>query len=223
MKERMKLDRVNENKITIDWHNEIPSLGIYKRRWLLRRVGPLLIGISLERDSAGDCYLPTFHVHCLGKQLGFLTLTLATQLRSTYSGGPTSIQVRFHEHQYKQAAANIINQSLLPLSGNLILEQVLSAYKMKRQDPCTLDNHVHLFRDTIAMAMWCRDLKRASELLNECMTIPDGVLYRHVNGKRQFESDMLKFIENPQIVHDNVASEITIYHLEKLPVSELLA
>jgi hypothetical protein len=51
-----KLTRAVEKRITEDWAREFTGMGVYKRRWLMRRVGPLLIGVSLDRDSHGDLY-----------------------------------------------------------------------------------------------------------------------------------------------------------------------
>ena len=125
------LTRAVEKQITEDWQREIPSLGIYVPRHLLKRIGPLLVGICLERDSSGNKYKPTFHVHCLGKEAPAVFLTLLTQLRSERSGGPDFIQVRFHKEKYKEAAARMIRQSLLPLDGDLTLEQVIDSQLVK--------------------------------------------------------------------------------------------
>jgi len=50
------LTKSAEKQITEDWQREILSLGVYEPRWLLRRVGPLLVGICLDRDSGGTSY-----------------------------------------------------------------------------------------------------------------------------------------------------------------------
>jgi hypothetical protein len=63
------------NKITKDWQRELPKLGINRPMSLLRRVGPLLVGVSLEREF-GSRYTPTFHVHFLGKQSPGMLLSL---------------------------------------------------------------------------------------------------------------------------------------------------
>lgn len=80
------LNKSAEKQITADWQREMPSLGIYRPRHLLRRVGLLLVGVLLERDSGRDMYHPMFHVHCMGKALHFVSLTLCTQLRSERFG-----------------------------------------------------------------------------------------------------------------------------------------
>lgn len=62
----MKLTQYLQDKITEDWARLLPGLGIYKPMRLLRRVGPMLTGICLDRDSGNEAYRPTFHVQEAG-------------------------------------------------------------------------------------------------------------------------------------------------------------
>ncbi len=143
-----------ERKITEDWQREIPSLGVYRPRWLLRRVGPLLVGICLDRDSSGDIYKPIFHVHCLGHPFPVVSLTLATQLRSKRSGGPSYVEVKWHEEKYLDAAARMVQQSLLPLEGDLRLDSVIDAYRRHMATPIGRRQLPMLYRDTVFLAVW---------------------------------------------------------------------
>lgn len=57
-----------KKKITLDWSRLFPELGTYRPLHLLRRVGPLLQGIALERTSGNDLYRPMAHIHCLAQE-----------------------------------------------------------------------------------------------------------------------------------------------------------
>jgi hypothetical protein len=165
MKPRVVLARSNETQITADWQREIASLGIYAPRHLLRRVGPLLVGICLDRDSGGEIYKPMFHVHSLCNEFSCVSLTLGSQLRSERSGGPSYIEVKWHQQKYKEAAARMVRQSLLPLEGDLRLEQVIDAYRAYLDSPMGKLQPVLLYRDMILLLAWSGDHEGALGLL----------------------------------------------------------
>ena len=215
------LTRPIQKRITDDWHAEIPSLGIYKPRWLLRRVGPLLEGICLDRDSGGTCYMPVFHVHFVGKEFPCVTLTLGTQLRSERSGGPDFVQVRWHEENYKEAAARMVRQSLLPLDGDLRLEQVNDAYRHYMASPPGRLQSVLLYRDMILMSAWGGDQAGALKLLADCLQLEDTAGFRHVGERTAFETECRKLIEAPDLIRQTVESQIVALKVQKLPVSQL--
>jgi hypothetical protein len=61
----MKLTPALKKTITNDWRALAAQFATYKPMWLARRIGPLVQGICLDRDSSNAAYLPTLHVHCL--------------------------------------------------------------------------------------------------------------------------------------------------------------
>lgn len=211
-----------ERQITEDWHREIPSLGIYRPRRLLRRTGPLLIGICLERDSSGDVYKPMFHVHCLANEAPVVFLTLFTQLRSPHSGGPEFIQLRFHEGAYKEAASRMVRQALLPLAGDVRLDHVLATYHDYLATPIGQRQAANLYSDMIALLVWGGDLAGAEKLVNECLSLEDGAQFRHVGGRSGFADVCRKLLENPMLVQQMVETQITALGVGSLPVSDLL-
>src|SRR5687767_11517160 len=113
----MKLSTSIKRQITEDWVKCFPALGIYKPMWLLRRTGPLLQGICLNRDSANDAYRPTFHVHNLAKNLPFVSLTLSAPLRTVKTGTPETIRAAFHKERFVDASDRLRRQTQVPLAG----------------------------------------------------------------------------------------------------------
>ena len=75
-----RLTKSLEKSIAEDWRQHLTGLAVYQPRHLLRRVGPLHVGVCLDRDSLGDKYKPCFHVHFLGKEFPTVSLTLCTPL-----------------------------------------------------------------------------------------------------------------------------------------------
>ena len=114
-----KLTLTAKQQITEDWNRCFPEMGIYKPLHLLRRVGPVLIGILLERDSTKDRYLPTFHVHNLAKPFPVITLTLSEPLRTEITQAPDQIKVSQHESRFEEASERMDRQALLPLKGDV--------------------------------------------------------------------------------------------------------
>jgi len=216
------LTKGTERQITEDWQQEIPNLGIYTARRLLKRVGPLLVGICLERDSSGNKYKPMFHVHCLGAEAPAVFLTLFTQLRSARSGGPDFIQVRFHEEKYKEAAARMVRQSLLPLDGDLSLDQVIKAYQTYLSSPLGRAYPVSLYRDIIILSAWGGRQAEAMKFLTECLQVGDDTDFQNMGGRSAFEAECRKLIENPALIQQTVDSQIAALGVGNLPVSNLL-
>ena len=68
--------------LTRDWATLFPGFGVWRPLRLLRRLGPWVQGITLERTSAGDEYRPTAHVHALTRDFPTISLTLASPLRT---------------------------------------------------------------------------------------------------------------------------------------------
>lgn len=214
--------RAAEKRITDDWQQEVPALGVYELRWLLRRVGPLLSGICLDRDSGGNVYMPKFHVHFMGKVFPGVSLTLCTQLRSERSGGPDFIEVQWHKEKYQEAAARMVRQSLLPLEGDLSLEQVMDAYRRHMTTPLAKRQPVLLYRDMILLLAWGRDAAGATELLGDCLQLEDAAGFQHVGGRAQLEAECRRVIAKPKLIEDTVAAQIDVLGVRELPVSQLL-
>src|SRR5262245_52128258 len=98
------LTKQTKKIITMDWARLFPQLAVRKPMYLLRAVGPLVIVILLERDSANDCYLPIVHVHNLCRSTDVMRLTLAQTLRTKRTNAADRIKVRDHESRYREAA-----------------------------------------------------------------------------------------------------------------------
>lgn len=212
-----------EKQITLDWQAQIPSLGIYKPRQLLRRVGPLLIRICLDRDSSGRVYIPIFHTHFLGVADVPISLLLHTQLRSERSGGPDYIEVRSHQGKYQEAAARMVRQSLLPHDGDLTVAELLDAYRRHLATPMGRITAALHYRDMIHIAAWARYRDEALSLLSEALQSSiDEALFRHVGGRSGFELECRSRIGGPAAIDEIVQNQITVLGVSGLPQAKLM-
>ena len=211
-----------KKRITEDWHSYFPELGVYSPMHLLKRHGPLLIGICLDQTSSGDIYRPTFHVDCLCKEFPVVTLTLATRLR-TLRPGPDFIGVKEHEERVHDAAQRMNDQSLLPLQGSLHLAQVIDAYRKYLNTDLGQMHAPQLFQDMILLYIWSEATGKAQSLLNEVRGNDSGAKYENAG----VEDETVPFrweelIEEPRKLDRVVASQIANLGLNEIPTSELL-
>ena len=198
------------NKITKDWQRELPKLGINRPMSLLRRVGPLLVGVSLEREI-GSRYTPTFHVQFLGIQTPWQS-NLWTPLR--YESGPWSdlpqeIPSSEHEAKYKDAAQRLVQQAPLSIEGPISISEVVEAY---RQDMKTREGRAEIaqrYRDCIKLLACYGLADQARAMMDEIHGIAkDDDEYSRFGGRESFDREMLESIEQPQRVWDQVKESL---------------
>ena len=214
------------NKITKDWQRELPKLGINRPMSLLRRVGPLLVGVSLEREI-GSRYTPTFHVHFLGTQSPGMLLSLWTPLR--YESGPRSdlpqtIFSSEHEAKYKDAAQRLVQQAPLSIEGPISISEVVEAY---RQDMKTREGRAEIaqrYRDCIKLLACYGLADQARAMLDEIHGIAkDDDEYSRFGGRVSFDREMLESIEQPQKVWDQVEQSLKALKVpRRVPVEEFV-
>jgi hypothetical protein len=123
-----ELNAATARRISADWNGVFPAFTVWKPLRLLRRLGPIVQGITLERSSSGDLYLPTAHVHSLAREFPVVTMTLAERLRSD-AGVALRIRVADHDVSFGAAAARLRAQSQLSLDEPPTPDDVLRRYQ----------------------------------------------------------------------------------------------
>lgn len=219
----MKLTPKIKRQITHDWNTQLPNLGIYAPMWLLRKCGPLLIGVCLDRDSGNDSYRPTFHVHSLTKDHSGISLTMCQRLRTLRTGAEDWVTVMGHAQRHAEAAQRMNQQALLPLSGPVTLQMVLDAYHAYLQRP-RQGWTVHLLEDIITLLVACGRLDDAARFLQQTATAmaswPAFVLER-MEPISSWEAKMQRLIDNPELVHQTVSEQAAKLKVENLPTISL--
>jgi hypothetical protein len=123
-----KLDPATARAITLDWAAAFPELVVWKPLRLLRRLGPVVQGITLDRSMSGEDYRPTAHVHALIRQFPGVSLTLWTPVRSK-AGVAEWVDVRWHARDFATTAERLRAQSPLSLDDPPTLEDLLACYR----------------------------------------------------------------------------------------------
>lgn len=164
-----KLTNKEQCRITKDWSCEFPTLSIYKPLWLLRRVGPLLIGICLERSSTGDRYNPVYHYHNLLIPRENITLSLAQPLMNKNSKVPEQVVVSAHDDSYKDASRRLSMQHPLLTSQLVTTSSVFDEYieyLTQRKDIAITRYPLGIYLDTFTLAKYFGFDDYANDLLD---------------------------------------------------------
>lgn len=218
------LTRTAEKRITADWQSELLDMGVHKPMHLLRRVGPMLVGMCLDRSSSGTEYLPKFHTHFLGHVFPVVSLTLSTPLRTERNGAEDWIPVRWHADRFADAVAMMTKLSLLPLHGDLRLAEVLDAYRQYMATPMGRCQTANLYRDIVFLRAWAHEASGAHAAVDEGLAAlgNDEAAFRNVGGREAFIAMSHEAINQPDLIDRTIESQIEALGIGDLPVSELI-
>ena len=219
----IKLTPALKKQITNDWAQAFPGLGVYKQMHMLRRVGPIVLGICLNRSAAGTTYRPIWHIHLLLKEDSALSLNLAMHYRSK-NGSVSAIPVQWHANRFAAAVERMRTSALLPMEGDVYLSQVLDAYERWMKEP---GNPVgsHNFEDRVLLCAWMNRLDAAAYFLREAedwlRSRPDYMRERFGNIDEWLER-VRQAASNRQELERILKVQVIAHKLDKLPTSEML-
>jgi hypothetical protein len=123
----MTFDAATIRRFTADWAAEFPEFDVWRPLRLLRRVGPVLQGIALERSTSTEGYFVTAHVHSLTRASRLVSLTLSHRLCSE-TGAQERIQISRQPAEIQSAAIRLREQSVLSLDRRPSLGGIVRAY-----------------------------------------------------------------------------------------------
>ena len=222
----MKLTTAARRRITADWLREFPVLGEHRPLSLLRRVGPLLEGIVLDRTSSNDEYRPTFHVHCLLQDFPEVTLTLAHPLLSKKTASPMSVSVLYHDKKYVDATTAMAQQSPLALSGDLRLLDVLESYRRFAHRPGAHYDADSLYEDMAKLCAWFDGPDRARPIIAEGAAIieawPPAIL-ASFGSPETWRSELENAVADREGQRELMDRQVQELKVQKLPVANMIA
>ncbi|MFF5787937.1 hypothetical protein ACFY8P_23610 [Streptomyces sp. NPDC012693] len=113
--------------VTKEWAAEFRGFDAWKSLHLLRRIGPVVQGICLDRTTGGDEYIPTVHVHALTREIPVVSLMLGQRLARP-SGVPDAVSFARHERDFARAVGALRQQSRLPLDEPPSIDEIVREY-----------------------------------------------------------------------------------------------
>lgn len=118
----MKLTPSLKRKFTKEWNELFPYMGVYKNMWLMNICGPLAVGILLEVKSDRDRYIPTLHIHNLCEDFPVISLGVSMETKE--------IKINDVKNTYLHAADELKANTFIPLSGDVVLAELIEQLKM---------------------------------------------------------------------------------------------
>lgn len=221
----MKLTSSVKTKITNDWAELFPALGVYKPMWLLRRVGPLVTGVCLDRDSGNDAYRPTFHVHSLAQPASSVSLTLAEPLLTVKTGVPETIRSGFHDQRFAEAAGRFRQQVPIDLDAAIGVSDILLAYRRYMGQP--LGRYpLRLYEDVITLLLIQGETAQArcsfDEFQDQVAKWPESInVLRNAGGLCEWSGKCRSWLDNPGILLKTVDEQVALLGLGNIPASSL--
>jgi len=218
----MKISAAQAKAITEDWLKHFPTLGVYKPLHLLRRCGPMLVGICLNRAPSADIYKPTFHSHCLLRRSPAISLSLAMQLKAP-NGSEASISSKFHETKLPEAAAKMKDLALLPMEGDIRLVdcETASARWLKDQQtpywPTVLE-------DGILLRAWAGlDYSATLNDTEKVLRSWPAFVTDKLGGVAAWIARVEKAARNRDELAATLADEVAAHKLASLPTGSFIA
>lgn len=220
------LSAARKKSITRDWQKLVPQFAALRPMSLVRRVGPLVQGICLDRDSSNSAYLPTTFVHCLCRPFPVLSLTLGQPLLASRSGTIQRISVQFHSTHYVEACNRLLAASLMRVDGDWRLSDLLYAYTNYRQLGRPDSRYpVLLIEDAISVCAWLGNESDASRMVieacDEAKHWPENVLARR-EGLSEWESSLKGIAASGKELRRIAEEQVDLLRLGSAPVCQLL-
>ena len=216
-----KLTLKIKKNITNQWRESFPSMGIYKNMWILRRVGPFLQGICLDKDTSNSSYLPTFHIHNLVNQDDdFISLTLRTPLMNTKSGAPLHISIAQHEDYFSDYVTKFRQQVPLTLDGGLSCHEFLHVFKNYINNGQAENRYpLPLYFDMTCLLIWCGKPEASllfDEVSQKIKSWPNDVTKYMEQSIKEFHG-LKAYLNNPTHLKNQVNSAVEHLELTMVP------
>jgi|CXWL01.1.fsa_nt_gi hypothetical protein len=223
---QQKLSVPIKRKITERWISAFPDFAVYKPMWLMKRNGPVLIGICLERFSSNDEYRPITHVHNLSRPTGFATLSIASQILDPTRRREMRLTAESSEQDIEVAIAQVKSQSTIPLTRKVLLNDILSAYRQYVTNAISSDGYpVFEYEDIVRLLTWCCKLGKARKMVEDIEVITrdwDPFVFRHVESREVYLRTLYHIVINPSDSDKVIADEIENLDAKSLPDYGLL-
>lgn len=224
MSQSKKLGAAEKRNITADWQREFPVLATYKPMWLLKRHGPLLVGLMLDRDSSNELYIPTFHVHNLLAPFPSISLSLIYNAPGEKQPRMArQIRVDRHESAYLDVVAFFKKATPELDAVDLSLSRAIQLhfdFVREKRDYAVAKRCWSLFCDVALLAAWgghdayARDCIDGASFLMREWNLPFNV---------SEWAATVRDLARPEVMQETLASEIAKHKLGRLPAFDLTA
>lgn len=220
----MKLDKLTsklKKRYTEDWLQAFPEFEVYRPMWLMKRNGPILVGICLERYASNDAYRPIVHVHNLLRSSGFISLSMSFRLFERIGFGTLQLSTRDHEKKLEMATSKVREQARIPLDEDLSVDALIIAYN---EYICSLEGAIEgplsYWLDIVCLLIWCGRTDEARRKIIQVeseSTVLSPQHFVHYDGRGSYFSRLYEMVERPGDLREVVSREVFSLGLEAIP------
>lgn len=211
----MKYDGKMKKVVTKDWEGMFPSLRTLKPTRLIRRNGPLLVGICLESGSDPEAYTPIAHFHNLCESFSTISLGLAGRVLN-YKGLPVSIKVKNHTELYEEYANKVKWEFPYTVKNNIDFNEFVIATQ-KYITGRTIPFQHAPYSDIITIAAYLGKKDYAIEALENFSAIisewPERA-FNIIGSVEKWRNGLVELVNNAEQLHKTVEQEIIKHKLE---------
>ena len=220
-----KFKKKDRERILSDWRSCVPSMSSNKSMSLMKRNGPLIVGLSLREDRGNTSYKVIPYVHSLLRETSDITLTLNYPLRTQQGTYYDNFTLKSHDREFSDACKRLHKQTLFPLNESLSLSQIIGAYEEYIARGLNIESPIFLYEDIVSFFAWCGKLDEARRrLLNyvSVMSDWDDQMFRHVGEKSAFFDRLVEIVENRGLLEKTCETNVEFFKLQKVPDYRLL-
>jgi len=205
------------------WNERFKSFVKWKPGRLLRRHGPLLVGLAIEPATSERTYQIVFHTHNLTTpwDKGEIVFGLAGSLVGR-SGLSEEVSRNLKEMEERNVFQRFI-ETYPPVDSNrLTFNDYVGLTRNylagKHGSPVVFD--ILPYRELLVIAAWCgyREyvLAQLDRFLRETADWRDN-LFQFVGGRQKLQADIRNLADNPRSLDAIVESEVEKHGLQKIP------
>jgi hypothetical protein len=212
----MKYDAKLKKIITKEWGNEFPTLTILKPTRLIRRNGPILVGICLDRESNPEVYKPIVHIHNLCYIDSDISISLAGYVLSD-KGLPTVVKLKYHSETFLHFVQKIKLDYPFTDKSEMSFNDIVVATQ-KYVTGRTAPYQHKPYNDLITIAAYLGKKEYALESLENFSAIisewPDRA-FNIIGSVDKWRNSLLELIDNTDKLRETVDQEIVKHKLVK--------
>ncbi|CAI3943119.1 unnamed protein product [Commensalibacter communis] len=208
--------------ITSDWKSVLKNYQNYKTLHLIKRNGPILIGVYLQPVYAGEHYVPVFHTHSLMTVAPTIGLSSLICLKGK-KGANESISVLRHASEFEKLVSAFKKQ--VPLA--FVRELYCQALDQYYQHFITIDKgySIHVMTENILLLFWCQyDRQAIEQRINKYKSIiqqwPDAAKIRF-SSEQGWEKSIHSLMSLDRL-QETVQKELLKFKLDQIEDNGLI-
>jgi hypothetical protein len=208
------LTTTEKRAITKDWQAALHTYEVYKPMHLLRRNGPILMGVYLKKAYGGEHYAPEFHIHSLWDKSPAIFLNCSMALLNS-KGAKDSISYLRHKSNFDDILCKFRQQCSFAFLDKLTfsaLSEILSK-GISTQYAWS----VNALTDSVLSLAYCKKLEEVDKKINLCKSILQTwplEVASHIDGVDGWEAHVRAMLKAN--IHQIIEEELVKFKLTKL-------